>query len=168
MNRRLGAQQRTSATAALPAERSRHTHTGTSEESSAKHSTANHRPAANMLGQPGQSALYVPYESVPATHRCVFLPFSQHVCGILLLRSYSGGVSAKALQQLQEIKCFRSHAAKCLYKVYVQGGRIYMHADKLQLSVFFCFFFCGREGSWLFYLFKLLNCLWGVSVSMCS
>lgn len=123
MSRRHGAQQTTSATAALPAERSTHTHTGTTEKSRAS-STANHRPAANMLGQPGQSTLHVPYKRQPvyrATHRCVSRPLSQHICGIVSLHSYSGGVSAKAFQQLQEIKCFGLHAVKCVYKVYVRG-----------------------------------------------
>lgn len=122
MNRRLGAQQRTSSAAAQPAERSTHTQAPLRR---AEQSTANHRPAANMLGQPGQSTSHVPYKRQPvyrATHRCVFQPLSQHICGMSLLRSCSGGVSAKALQQLQEIKCFGSHAVKCLCKVYVLAG----------------------------------------------
>ncbi|XP_051235313.1 pleckstrin homology domain-containing family A member 7 isoform X5 [Dicentrarchus labrax] len=65
MNRRLGAQQRTSATAALPAERSTHTQAPLRR---AEHSTANHRPAANMLGQPGQSTLHIPYKRQPVYH----------------------------------------------------------------------------------------------------
>lgn len=47
-----------------------------------EHCTANHRPAANMLGQPGQSALRVPYKRQPvfqATHRCVCQRLSQHI-----------------------------------------------------------------------------------------
>lgn len=97
MNQRLGAQQRTSAVAALPAERSTHTQAPLRR---AEQRTANHRPAANMLGQPGQSTLHVPYKRQPvyrATHRCVSLPLS-HICGIVSLRSYAGGVSAKALR----------------------------------------------------------------------
>ncbi|KAE8297001.1 Pleckstrin-like proteiny domain-containing family A member 7 [Larimichthys crocea] len=68
MNRRLGAQQRTSSAAAQPAERSTHTQAPLRR---AEQSTANHRPAANMLGQPGQSTSHVPYKRQPvyrATH----------------------------------------------------------------------------------------------------
>lgn len=81
-----------------------------------------------MLGQPGQSALRVPYKRQPvfqATHRCVSqrLSLSTHtVCEIAMLHRYSGGVSAKALQQLQGIKCLRLHAIKCLCKLCVQAG----------------------------------------------
>ena len=74
MNRRLGAQRRTSAAAALPAERSTHTR---APVRGAEQSAANHRPAANMLGQPGQSTLHIPYKRQPvyrATQRCVSLP----------------------------------------------------------------------------------------------
>lgn len=88
MNQHHGAQQKTSATAALPAERSTHTQ---SPLRRAQQSTANHRPAANMLGQPGQS-LHVPYKRQPvyrATHRCVSQPLSQHICGIVLLAEAS-------------------------------------------------------------------------------
>ncbi|XP_036951430.1 pleckstrin homology domain-containing family A member 7 isoform X18 [Acanthopagrus latus] len=62
MNRRLGAQRRTSAAAALPAERSTHTR---APVRGAEQSAANHRPAANMLGQPGQSTLHIPYKRQP-------------------------------------------------------------------------------------------------------
>lgn len=60
-----------------------YTHAGTTEKSRAQHSTANHRPAANMLGQPGQSTLHVPYKRQPvyrATHRCVSLPTHMWDC----------------------------------------------------------------------------------------
>lgn len=50
-------------------------------------------------------------------------PLPTHtVCEIAMLNSYSGGVPAKALQQLQEIKCLRLHAVKCLCRLYVQAG----------------------------------------------
>lgn len=55
-----------------------HTHNHHWEE----HCTANHRPAAKMLGQPGQSALRVPYKRQPvfqATHRCVSQRLPQHI-----------------------------------------------------------------------------------------
>lgn len=140
MNQCQRARQRTSATAREPAERV-HTHTATIEKS-----TANHRPAANMLGQPGQS-LHIPYQQQTvyrATHRCVSHPLSQHVYGVILLAS----VSAKATQQLQEIKCFELHAVKLLYKVCRQEREI----TGLEVSIIYLSLcFRGREGRCLFW-----------------
>lgn len=130
MNQRHGAQQRTSATAVLPAERSTHTQ---SPLRRAQQSTANHRPAANMLGQPGQSFNF-PYKRQPvyrATHRCVSQSLYQHMCGLYCQLKHF----ATTYQQLEEIKCFIA----CCY-VFVQSiwekGRIYMHAEKCLSSMF--------------------------------
>lgn len=43
------------------------------------------------------------------------------------------------------------------------GSRFYMHAEKCLIVRF-----CGREGSWLLCLYKSLNCLGGVHISMCA
>lgn len=121
MNRRLSAQRRTSATAALPAERSTHTQAPLRR---AEHSTAQQITDLQLTCWANQDSR--PYTSLTRGSQCIVrltgVYLSQHIGGFVLLRSYSGGVSAEAFQQLQEIKCFGLHAVRCLYKVYVRAG----------------------------------------------
>lgn len=163
MNWCLSAQQRTSATAALPAERSTHTHTGSTEESTAQQITELQLTCwANQDSQPYTSLTRGSQRIVRLTG-VYNLPLL--ICGIVWLRCCSGGVSAENLQRRQEIKCSGLHAVKCVYKVFVRGRRIYMRVKTCPLSVFFL---CGSEGSWLFCLVTDLRIAFGEHAYECA
>lgn len=61
------------------------------------------------------------------------------------------------LSSRQEIKCFRLHVVKCLYKVYMQAGRFQRHAEKLSL-------FAANKASGFLCLYKPTDCFWRVCV----
>lgn len=113
-----------------------------------------------MLGQPGQATVHVPYKRQPAyraTHRCVSRAhLHQHIRGIVLLRSDSGGVSAEAGQQPQETKCLELQAVKCL-----QAGDFTCMLNSVYLS----FALAAENAAGCF---AFLDCLRGAHTSMCT
>lgn len=63
------------------------------------------------------------------------------------------------LSSRQEIKCFRLHVVKCLYKVYMQAGRFQRHAEKCPLSLF-----AANKASGFLCLYKPTDCFWRVCI----